>query len=294
MNILNLCGPVVLYLGFSIIQIIIDIFREHYNVALLKFIVMIIFSVVLNILCQQNLGIIAWMIVFIPFIFMTVVTTLLLTSFGLDPRMGRMQERNLQIENLHRQTAKRLGRSVGDEIADNLYQKFNDSDDLDYDKKYPSNPYKKHHHHHHHKDSNGNIVGGCAGTRYGCCEDGTTSSNSDGSNCPCKPGDLGCDKGSKGPQQNIGGDPSTWGPSNQQNIGGDPNTWGPSSQQNIGGDPNTWGPSNQQNIGGDPNTWGPSDKNKYFNPALDVQAAGIKEAKKMYKEEQQRGYNLLN
>lgn len=263
MNILNLCGPVVLYLGFSIIQIIIDIFREHFNVALLKFLVMIIFSVVLNILCQQNLGIIAWMIVFIPFIFMTVVTTLLLTSFGLDPRMGRMQERNLQMENLHRQTAKSIGRTVGDEIADNLNQKFNDSDDLDYDKKYPSNPYKKHHHHPD-QHTNGNIVGGCAGTRYGCCEDGTTSSNSDGSNCPCKPGDLGCDKGSKGPQQNIGGDP------------------------------NTWGPSNQQNIGGDPNTWGPSDKNKYFNPALDVQAAGIKEAKKMYKEEQQRGYNLLN
>ena len=248
MNILNLCGPVVLYLGFSIIQIIIDIFREHFNVALLKFLVMIIFSVVLNILCQQNLGIIAWMIVFIPFIFMTVVTTLLLTSFGLDPRMGRMQERNLQMENLHRQTAKSIGRTVGDEIADNLNQKFNDSDDLDYDKKYPSNPYKKHHHHPD-QHTNGNIVGGCAGTRYGCCEDGTTSSNSDGSNCPCKPGDLGCDKGSKGPQQNIGGDP---------------------------------------------NTWGPSDKNKYFNPALDVQAAGIKEAKKMYKEEQQRGYNLLN
>lgn len=186
MNILNLCGPVVLYLGFSIIQIIIDIFREHFNVALLKFLVMIIFSVVLNILCQQNLGIIAWMIVFIPFIFMTVVTTLLLTSFGLDPRMGRMQERNLQMENLHRQTAKSIGRTVGDEIADNLNQKFNDSDDLDYDKKYPSNPYKKHHHHPD-QHTNGNIVGGCAGTRYGCCEDGTTSSNSDGSNCPYKP-----------------------------------------------------------------------------------------------------------
>ena len=55
MNILNLCGPVVLYLGFSIIQIIIDIFSEHFNIALLKFIVMIVFSVVLNILCRQNL-----------------------------------------------------------------------------------------------------------------------------------------------------------------------------------------------------------------------------------------------
>ena len=28
------------------------------------------------------------------------------------------------------------------------------------------------------------IIGGCAGTQYGCCADGTTSKNSDGSNCP--------------------------------------------------------------------------------------------------------------
>ena len=251
MNILNLCGPVVLYLGFSIIQIIIDIFREHFNVALLKFLVMIIFSVVLNILCQQNLGIIAWMIVFIPFIFMTVVTTLLLTSFGLDPRKGKMQERNLQIENLQKQTVKSIGRNVGDEIADNLYQKFNETDDLDYDKKYPYNPYKEFYYEANSNGNNGedNLLGGCAGTRYGCCQDGITSSNSDGSNCPCIPGDLGCDKGSQG---------------------------------------------SQQNIGGDPNTWGPSDKNKYYNPALDVQSAGIKEAQKMYKEEQQRAYELLN
>ena len=246
MNIFNLCGPVVLYLGFSIIQIIIDIFREHFNVALLKFLVMIIFSVVLNILCQKNLGIIAWMIVFIPFIFMTVVTTLLLTSLGLDPRMGKMQETNLHVQNFQKQRAKNIGINVGDEIADNLYQKFNDMDDLDYDKKYPSNPYKKHHHY---IDSYDNKVGGCSGTKYGCCDDGITSSNIDGSNCACKPGDLGCDKGSKGPQQNIDRDP---------------------------------------------NTWISSDKNKYYDPALNVQAAGIKEAKKIYKEEQQRGYALLN
>ena len=28
------------------------------------------------------------------------------------------------------------------------------------------------------------MVGGCAGTRHGCCSDGVTSSNKNGSNCP--------------------------------------------------------------------------------------------------------------
>ena len=84
MNLINLCGPIILYLGFSLIQIIIDIFRSEYIVALLKFIVMIIFSVLLNILCSKELTVVAWLLVFIPFIFMTVIVSLLLLSLGMD------------------------------------------------------------------------------------------------------------------------------------------------------------------------------------------------------------------
>ena len=83
-----ICGPALLYVGFSLIQIILDIFRELYNTALLKFFVMIIFTIILNLLCKQGLGIISWFIVFIPFIFMTVITTIMLFIFGLDPKHG--------------------------------------------------------------------------------------------------------------------------------------------------------------------------------------------------------------
>ena len=85
---LKLCGPALLYVGFSLIQIMIDTFRQLYNTALLKFFVMILFTIILNLLCQQGLGIISWFIVFVPFIFMTVITTLLLFVFGLDPQKG--------------------------------------------------------------------------------------------------------------------------------------------------------------------------------------------------------------
>ena len=50
---------------------------------------MIIFTILLNILCDMGLGIISWFIVFIPFIFMTVIVTLLLFVFGLDPKKGK-------------------------------------------------------------------------------------------------------------------------------------------------------------------------------------------------------------
>ena len=42
------------------------------------------------------MGIISWIIVFIPFIFMTVIVGILLYTFGLDPATGKL---NLQCSN---------------------------------------------------------------------------------------------------------------------------------------------------------------------------------------------------
>ena len=50
---------------------------------------MIVFTLILNILCKQGLGIISWFIVFVPFIFMTVISSTLLFAFGLDPHSSR-------------------------------------------------------------------------------------------------------------------------------------------------------------------------------------------------------------
>ena len=87
----SLCPPAVLYLGFSLIQIIIDLFRGQQNSAFLKVIVMIIFTILLNQLCMGGLTILSWFIVFIPFIMMTYVTTILLYVFGLNPSKGKIQ-----------------------------------------------------------------------------------------------------------------------------------------------------------------------------------------------------------
>ena len=86
----NLCAPAILYLGFSVTQIIIDIFRKMYNVAIMKAVVTIVFTGILNILCARGLGIVSWLIVFIPFITMTLVTAILLYVFGLSPITGKL------------------------------------------------------------------------------------------------------------------------------------------------------------------------------------------------------------
>ena len=84
----ELCPPALIYLVFSLTHIIIDTFKGLYNTAFFKFIVMVMVTFLLNILCQGGLGIISWIIVFIPFIFMTIIVTMLLYIFGLDAASG--------------------------------------------------------------------------------------------------------------------------------------------------------------------------------------------------------------
>ena len=87
---MSLCAPALIYVAFSLTQIVIDTFKGLYNTAFFKFIVMIIITILLNALCQSGMGIISWIIVFIPFIFMSVIVAILLFVFGLDPATGQL------------------------------------------------------------------------------------------------------------------------------------------------------------------------------------------------------------
>ena len=86
----NLCAPAIIYLIFSITQILIDTFKGLYNTAFMKVIVTIMVTLLLNILCEQGLSVVSWIIVFIPFILMTVIVSMLLYVFGLDAATGTL------------------------------------------------------------------------------------------------------------------------------------------------------------------------------------------------------------
>jgi hypothetical protein len=90
-TIINLCAPALIYVAFSLTQIIIDTFKGLYNTAFFKLIVMIIITILLNALCQAGMGLISWVIVFVPFIFMSVIVAILLYVFGLDPATGELK-----------------------------------------------------------------------------------------------------------------------------------------------------------------------------------------------------------
>lgn len=94
-----LCGPAILYIGFSLIQIIIDIYKEIYNAAFIKFIAMLVMSLIINILCDMGLTVLAWFFVFIPIIMMTIVSTLLLQTFGTSPDTNYMSSKVVDASN---------------------------------------------------------------------------------------------------------------------------------------------------------------------------------------------------
>jgi hypothetical protein len=122
----GLCAPALIYIIFSLTQVIIDTFKGLYNTAFFKFIVMLFITLLLNMLCESGMSIISWLIVFIPFIFMSVIVTILLYVFGLDAATGTLNLKcdtqntnktktgNLIYSNSNNQTNKYIDTSYSD------------------------------------------------------------------------------------------------------------------------------------------------------------------------------------
>ena len=147
MFISNLCGPAILYIGFSLIQIIIDSIKNNYESALIKFIVMIVLSILLNILCNIGFSVISWFLVFIPIIMMTIMSTLTLRIFGLEPDSETIRSNVRDISNnidpsgnyygkqdyINRTSLDNVERIDRDKVRKNLYNKVEFSYDLNSD-----------------------------------------------------------------------------------------------------------------------------------------------------------------
>ena len=88
----TLCAPALIYIVFSITQITMDSLKGNYNIAMVKLFISLLFTILLNHLCQRGLGVISWIIVFIPFMLMTLLAAVLLVMLGLDPAQGKLKE----------------------------------------------------------------------------------------------------------------------------------------------------------------------------------------------------------
>ena len=112
-----LCPPALIYLIFSLTQIVIDTINGLYNTAVIKVWVSFVFTILLNYLCNLGLGIISWVIVFIPFILMTIIVSILLLMFGLDPTTGKIKLQDMNDTNNKNKKTTNLGVDLRDQSA---------------------------------------------------------------------------------------------------------------------------------------------------------------------------------
>ena len=104
---ITLCGPAIVQISFTITQVIIDIYKGVYNTAFMKFITMLVIALALNILCNMGASLVAWLIVFVPFISMTVMTVLIAIAVGTEkrqPSFSTKQELHAREKELKRKT----------------------------------------------------------------------------------------------------------------------------------------------------------------------------------------------
>jgi len=73
-----LCTPALVYFVFVFTQIVIDLYKHEYEYAVIKFIILIFITLLLNELCKRGFDFIAWVIVLIPYMYMVFMTLLLL------------------------------------------------------------------------------------------------------------------------------------------------------------------------------------------------------------------------
>ena len=111
---MQICEPAIVYIMFSLTHIIIDTFNQLYQVAFIKLVISIIFTWLLDLLCKENLGVISWIIVFLPFMFMSVITAILIFAFGINPQFG-LRNSKINRKNKNEQVIKADGQIVNTE-----------------------------------------------------------------------------------------------------------------------------------------------------------------------------------
>lgn len=82
----SLCSPALLYLVFMLIHVITEMANENYEGMYAKLLIGLLFILILQAFCMQNMKIISWLLVFIPIIVYTYTTLIIFFVFGTNPK----------------------------------------------------------------------------------------------------------------------------------------------------------------------------------------------------------------
>ena len=79
------CAPAFIYFIFSLIHVLVSIYKGYTSQAVLQFLIGLLMTFLLQLLCFKGMTIVSWIFVFIPFISYTYMMILLFNAFGLQP-----------------------------------------------------------------------------------------------------------------------------------------------------------------------------------------------------------------
>ncbi len=125
----RLCSPALIYLAFSIIQLVLDISQGKYRLAIAKLFVCLLFTYLLNVLCEQRLTQISWIIISLPFLFMGYMSLLLVYALGFSDINGNDINNNSKEEEQDNKDEKdkddSLKNSVNNTFSVDAFESFN-------------------------------------------------------------------------------------------------------------------------------------------------------------------------
>ena len=74
----QICPPALIYVIYMTIQVVLDIFQGFYNRSIVKIILLFLIGAGLNMLCKNGYFVLVWVLVFVPFVFMSLVVVTIL------------------------------------------------------------------------------------------------------------------------------------------------------------------------------------------------------------------------
>jgi hypothetical protein len=89
---MQLCAPIIIYIMFSLLQIILDLLKGLYNSAGVKLIISAIITACLYFLCKKGWDLVAWFIVLTPLLFVAAITAFVLYKLRLNTTFGNKCE----------------------------------------------------------------------------------------------------------------------------------------------------------------------------------------------------------
>jgi len=87
----NLCTPAILFVFLMMFHLMFELYDKEYSMALMFLVASILAIICIQILCLSGLGLLAWILVFMPLIVYSYMGFLLFVIFGTDPKPAMKQ-----------------------------------------------------------------------------------------------------------------------------------------------------------------------------------------------------------